>query len=81
MCILADNRQDGHFAYSYRMRPGVNRDSHGLKVAQLAGMPHSAVQIAQQAMLWLNEINSEEAMNVVQLGTLGQSLTIPKVRP
>jgi DNA mismatch repair ATPase MutS len=78
--MLIDFRQDGHFAYSYRMRPGVNRDSHGLKVAQLAGMPHSAVTVAKEALSWLNENNPDDAANTAQLATLGQSLTTPKVQ-
>jgi DNA mismatch repair ATPase MutS len=78
--MLIDFRQDGHFAYSYRMRPGVNRDSHGLKVAQLAGMPHSAVTVAKEALSWLNENNPDDAANTAQLATLGQSLTTPKIQ-
>lgn len=46
--------QNGHFAYSYKLRPGVSRDSHGLKVAQLAGMPTSAIQVANKALAWLD---------------------------
>ncbi|KAG1757360.1 muts domain V-domain-containing protein [Suillus lakei] len=34
-CTDVDETDDNHFAYSHRLRPGVNRDSHGLKVAQL----------------------------------------------
>jgi DNA mismatch repair ATPase MutS len=60
------------------MRPGVNRDSHGLKVAQLAGMPPSAVTVAKEALSWLNENNLEEAANVARLAALGQNLTTPK---
>jgi DNA mismatch repair ATPase MutS len=57
------------------MKPGVNRDSHGLKVAQLAGMPHSAVTVAKEALSWLNENNPDDAGKTAQLTTLGQSLT------
>jgi DNA mismatch repair ATPase MutS len=58
------------------MRPGVNRDSHGLKVAQLAGMPHSAVIVAKEALSWLNKTdNPKEAVKSAQLTTLGQNLT------
>ena len=78
--MLIDFRQDGHFAYSYRMRPGVNRDSHGLKVAQLAGMPHSAVTVAKEALSWLNENNPDDTANTAELATLGQSLTTPKIQ-
>ncbi|KAG6831256.1 hypothetical protein H0H92_011766 [Tricholoma furcatifolium] len=45
-CTDIDETDDGHFAYQYRLRPGVNRDSHGLKVAQLAGMPATAMDVA-----------------------------------
>jgi len=41
---------DGRFAYSHIMRPGVNRRSHGLKVAQLGGMPPFAMQIASETL-------------------------------
>ncbi|EGO22055.1 hypothetical protein SERLADRAFT_362514 [Serpula lacrymans var. lacrymans S7.9] len=41
---------DSHFAYSHRLRPGVNRNSHGLKVAQLANMPETAISTAKKAL-------------------------------
>ena len=47
--------QDGRFTYSYRLRPGINRNSHGLKVAQLAGMPPAAMTVAAEALLQLKE--------------------------
>ncbi|KAM6498292.1 MutS domain V domain containing protein [Amanita muscaria] len=53
-CTDVHETDDDHFAYSYRLRPGVNRDSHGLKVAQLAGMPQVAMQVARDALSWLN---------------------------
>jgi DNA mismatch repair ATPase MutS len=73
--LSTDCRQDDHFAYSHRMRPGVNRNSHGLKVAQLAGMPQSAVTVAKEALSWLNETSPDTASKTAQLATLGQSLT------
>jgi hypothetical protein len=42
------------FAYSHRLRPGVNKESHGLEVAQLAGMLPSAVAVAYEAISRLN---------------------------
>ena len=45
--------QDGQFAYSYKLRPGINRDSHGLKVASLAGVPPSAMAVATETLAWL----------------------------
>jgi DNA mismatch repair ATPase MutS len=67
--------QDGHFAYSYRIRPGVNRDSHGLKVAQLAGMPETAVTVARDALIWLKSRKEDPSSNAAELNSLGQSLT------
>lgn len=51
--------QDGHFAYSYRIRQGVNFDSHGLKVAKIAGMPDAAMRVAQSALKAISEGNSD----------------------
>ncbi|KAJ3558074.1 hypothetical protein NM688_g1127 [Phlebia brevispora] len=52
-CTDVNETEDGYFSYSHRLRPGVNRNSHGIKVAQLAGMPEPAVNIAQTALEWL----------------------------
>ncbi|KAI9839809.1 MAG: DNA mismatch repair ATPase msh1 [Thelocarpon superellum] len=41
---------DGSFSYIHRLRPGVNRQSHALKVARLAGMPDRAIQVAKQVL-------------------------------
>ncbi|KAG7450307.1 uncharacterized protein BT62DRAFT_991295 [Guyanagaster necrorhizus] len=50
LCTDVDETEAGRFAYSYRVRPGVNRDSHGLKVALLAGMPEQALYVAGNAL-------------------------------
>ncbi|KAJ7462636.1 muts domain V-domain-containing protein [Mycena galericulata] len=78
-CTDVDETDDGHFAYSYRMRPGVNRDSHGLKVAQLAGMPETAVVVAQNALTWLKSRKEDTSSNAADLNSLGQSLTEARV--
>ncbi|KAG9086133.1 DNA mismatch repair ATPase msh1, partial [Ceratobasidium sp. UAMH 11750] len=38
------------FSYAHRLRPGVNRESHGLRVAQLGGMPDAAIDVARRVM-------------------------------
>ncbi|KAH7345074.1 muts domain V-domain-containing protein [Rhizoctonia solani] len=38
------------FTYSHRLKPGVNRESHGLRVARLGGMPDSAVEVARRVV-------------------------------
>ncbi|EJT98879.1 hypothetical protein DACRYDRAFT_82640 [Dacryopinax primogenitus] len=58
-CTSVDEVDDSHFAYSYKLRPGVNRDSHGLKVAHLAGMPQSAMDVAREALGCLRGLGRE----------------------
>ena len=74
--LLIDYFQDGYFAYSHRLRPGVNRDSHALKVAQLAGMPPLALGIARTALHAFRDANKAILLkDSLKLQSLGQSLT------
>ncbi|KAH7399636.1 muts domain V-domain-containing protein [Pyrenochaeta sp. MPI-SDFR-AT-0127] len=41
---------DGGFSYVHRLRKGVNRESHALKVARVAGLPEDAIAIAAQIL-------------------------------
>ena len=66
--------QDNSFSYSHCMRPGVNRDSHGLKVAQLAGMPPHAIKVAQHALLSLKDTDRHDSLEREKLRALGMSL-------
>ncbi|KAK7058773.1 hypothetical protein VNI00_001397 [Paramarasmius palmivorus] len=59
-CTGVDELEDGSFTYSYRVRRGVNRDSHGLKVAQLAGMPEAAVSVARHVLDALRAKKAQE---------------------
>jgi DNA mismatch repair ATPase MutS len=63
--------QDGFFAYSHRLRPGVNRDSHGIKVAQLADMPASALETANSVLAQLKNTSSTTSRQVLR--ELGRS--------
>ncbi|EPQ60899.1 hypothetical protein GLOTRDRAFT_30591, partial [Gloeophyllum trabeum ATCC 11539] len=71
-CTDVDETEDGHFAYSHRLRPGINRDSHGLKVAKLAGMPDFAFAVAKEALACLK--SGKNAMTSADLATLGRAL-------
>jgi DNA mismatch repair ATPase MutS len=46
--VLEDDT--GGFSYVHKLRKGVNKESHALKVARLAGIPESAIGIALEAM-------------------------------
>jgi DNA mismatch repair ATPase MutS len=41
---------DGGFRYIHKLRQGVNRNSHALKVAMLAGLPEEAIDVARRAL-------------------------------
>ncbi|TFK57401.1 hypothetical protein OE88DRAFT_1691084 [Heliocybe sulcata] len=75
-CTDVDETEDGHFAYSHRLRPGINRDSHGLKVAQLAGMPNFALGIARGALTRLNA--DQNVTSSVDLAAMGHALEIAR---
>ncbi|KAL9629405.1 MAG: hypothetical protein Q9164_006896, partial [Protoblastenia rupestris] len=40
----------GSFSFVHRLRPGVNRSSHALKVARLAGVPQAAIETARTVL-------------------------------
>ena len=42
------------------MTPGVNRDSHGIKVAKLAGLPAPAISVAEQALAHIKELRGRQ---------------------
>ncbi|GAA93776.1 uncharacterized protein L969DRAFT_43096 [Mixia osmundae IAM 14324] len=54
-CTDIIESDDGSFSYSHRVRPGINRDSHGIRVAQIAGLPIDALDTARVTMQMLRE--------------------------
>lgn len=49
-CTSIVEDQSGHFNYVHKMKRGINRKSHALKVAKLAGIPMAAIDIAQNVL-------------------------------
>ncbi|GKT75698.1 MutS domain V [Colletotrichum tofieldiae] len=49
-CTDVDEDEDGGFVYVHRLRRGVNRQSHALKVARLANLPGPAISVAQKVL-------------------------------
>ena len=45
-CTDVAEEGDGSWAYVHKLRKGVNRKSHALKVAQVAGLPAEAIAVA-----------------------------------
>lgn len=46
-CTDVKEMASGSFSFVHRLRKGVNRESHALKVAQLAGLPKEAIEMAR----------------------------------
>ncbi|KAK4205309.1 putative muts protein 1 [Triangularia verruculosa] len=49
-CTDVEEDDSGGFVYVHKLRKGINRESHALKVARLAGLPEKAVQIAKEVL-------------------------------
>ncbi|KFY79563.1 hypothetical protein V499_01435 [Pseudogymnoascus sp. VKM F-103] len=49
-CTDVAEDQNGGFSYMHKLKRGVNRKSHSLKVARLAGLPEAAIDIAQKVL-------------------------------
>lgn len=49
-CTDVEEDGRGGFVYVHKLRKGVNRQSHALKVARLAGLPEQAIRVAQQIL-------------------------------
>ncbi|RPB00864.1 hypothetical protein L873DRAFT_1827514 [Choiromyces venosus 120613-1] len=48
--------EDGEsFSFDHRVRPGVNRNSHALKVARLAGIPDGVIEVAEETLKRLDD--------------------------
>jgi DNA mismatch repair ATPase MutS len=71
-CTDVHETEDDFFTYSHRLRPGVNRNSHGLKVAQLAGIPEPALLVAKNVLAALQR---QYFMNPKELSDIGKGLT------
>ncbi|RMZ90904.1 hypothetical protein DV736_g1854, partial [Chaetothyriales sp. CBS 134916] len=46
-CTDITTGPSGSFTFQHKLKPGVNRQSHALKVARLAGMPNAALDAAE----------------------------------
>ncbi|KAL1740026.1 muts domain V-domain-containing protein [Schizophyllum fasciatum] len=62
-----------HIAYAYRLRPGVNRKSHALRVATLAGVPPGALEVAQETLQWL-EGQNQRVLPAEELREIGDRI-------
>ena len=49
-CTDIVENDNGSFTFAHRLRPGVNRNSHALRVAKLAGLPEPALDVAKMVL-------------------------------
>jgi DNA mismatch repair ATPase MutS len=49
-CTDVEEDNLGGFQYVHKLKEGVNRQSHALKVATLSGMPNEAIDVARQIL-------------------------------
>jgi len=68
-CTDVDETKDGYFTYSHRLRTGVNRDSHGLKVARMAGMPSEVMSVASRTLDCIKQQGTTSG-NLFGMGTV-----------
>ena len=71
--ILDDGK--GSFIFQHQLKSGVNRNSHALKVAKLAGLPEPALRIAQGLLVQLQEEDS--TAHVQQTSQSTHALRVP----
>jgi DNA mismatch repair ATPase MutS len=67
-CYCTDVLEDasGSFTFVHRLKKGVNRHSHALKVAKLAGLPPAALKVAESVLHQLLEEKNAAQMEVSQ---------------
>ena len=49
-CTDVAETDAGAFSYVHQLREGVNRNSHALKVAHIAGLPKAAIDVAKEVL-------------------------------
>ncbi|KAJ5780827.1 hypothetical protein N7457_005987 [Penicillium paradoxum] len=54
-CTDVKDMASGAFSFVHRLRKGVNRQSHALKVAQLAGLPKETLELAMRVRQKIRE--------------------------
>ncbi|KAJ5664718.1 hypothetical protein N7462_011531 [Penicillium macrosclerotiorum] len=57
-CTDVKETEAGSFSFVHRLRKGVNRESHALKVAQLAGLPRETLDLARRVREQMRETSA-----------------------
>lgn len=60
-CTDVEEGEDGSWVYVHKLKEGVNRKSHALKVARMAGLPEEAIAVAGNV---LRDLESKRAKGI-----------------
>jgi DNA mismatch repair ATPase MutS len=76
-CTDVKESPAGGFSFVHRLRKGVNRESHALKVAQLAGLPRETLELASriQGQLRDEKGSSDAARTIAEPGDENRPLS------
>lgn len=74
-CTDVKETASGSFSFVHRLRKGVNRESHALKVARLAGLPMEAIQVAARVQQQLKQSRSQSQQRPCPAESAGNALT------
>lgn len=74
-CTDVAEDANGGFAYVHKLRKGINRQSHALKVARLAGLPDAVVRTAREVLvpqhgreLWASTNDGQQHAEATTMG-------------
>ncbi|EEP76682.1 hypothetical protein UREG_01531 [Uncinocarpus reesii 1704] len=65
-CTGIIEESNGSFSFIHKLEPGVNRKSHALKVARIAGVPQSVIEVARTVLHDMSPILSQPRMEESQ---------------
>lgn len=67
-CTDVQEDDQGGFIYVHKLRKGINKQSHALKVARLAGLPEHAIQVAREVVKDLGVDTATQTLTSSQSG-------------
>ncbi|KAK9369938.1 muts domain V-domain-containing protein [Lipomyces kononenkoae] len=69
-CYCTDLKEDenGGVYFMHKLRRGVNHRSHALHIAKLAGVPSGAINVAERALLKLENLHVEDGEELENAG-------------
>ncbi|ODQ52398.1 DNA mismatch repair protein Msh1 [Saitoella complicata NRRL Y-17804] len=70
LCTELEQHEDGWTSFSHEIKEGVCRQSHGIHVAQLAGLPNETVELASKTLQYIQSQNTPIVLNAEFYGSI-----------